>query len=485
MRDNGDFNGADGKDGVSVSHSWEGTILTITSASGTSSANLKGEKGNPGEKGDKPVKGEDYFTPEEIETLFAFDGVYNPETNKAATVETVAREVARIISGAPEDFDTLKELSDWLATHGTEATEMNSAIKANAEEIKGIKADQTEQNTAISGAIDTANEAKQTANTLDGTIQTALNHSVETRNLLSQETQRAQAAEQANASKITEQNGKIEQNTQRAVTAQGTADNALTVANSGVTLATTALSISEEARSNSNSAVATASEANEISKEANAKADGLAESKQDNLAFDGEYNAVSNKVATVNTVASKVAEIVSSAPEDFDTLKEVADYIASDKTGAAEINNKLSEHGTQIAENTTAIAERVKYTDYATSDKGGVVKVNQTYGTRVVNGVLDLMPAQNSLIDSRTPNDYPLYLVNNLTRHMIVPANIDYAVKKALADCKINDTTYAWTDEEKASARELLGIDALIGDIGTVLDEIHAYAQSLVNGGNA
>ena len=36
--------GANGKDGVSATHSWNGTTLTITSASGTSSANLKGEK---------------------------------------------------------------------------------------------------------------------------------------------------------------------------------------------------------------------------------------------------------------------------------------------------------------------------------------------------------------------------------------------------------------------------------------------------------
>ena len=35
-----------GSDGVSVTHSWNGTTLTITSASGTSSADLKGEKGD-------------------------------------------------------------------------------------------------------------------------------------------------------------------------------------------------------------------------------------------------------------------------------------------------------------------------------------------------------------------------------------------------------------------------------------------------------
>jgi hypothetical protein len=50
--------GANGKDGVSATHSWNGTTLTITSASGTSSANLKGEKGDKGDKGDQGEKGE-------------------------------------------------------------------------------------------------------------------------------------------------------------------------------------------------------------------------------------------------------------------------------------------------------------------------------------------------------------------------------------------------------------------------------------------
>lgn len=41
----------DGLDGVSCTHSWNGTTLTITSASGTSSANLKGDKGDKGNDG--------------------------------------------------------------------------------------------------------------------------------------------------------------------------------------------------------------------------------------------------------------------------------------------------------------------------------------------------------------------------------------------------------------------------------------------------
>lgn len=39
--------GTPGKDGVDCTHEWNGTVLSITSASGTSSADLKGEKGDP------------------------------------------------------------------------------------------------------------------------------------------------------------------------------------------------------------------------------------------------------------------------------------------------------------------------------------------------------------------------------------------------------------------------------------------------------
>lgn len=43
--------GEDGADGVSVTHEWDGTVLKVTSASGTSSADLKGEPGKDGSDG--------------------------------------------------------------------------------------------------------------------------------------------------------------------------------------------------------------------------------------------------------------------------------------------------------------------------------------------------------------------------------------------------------------------------------------------------
>lgn len=50
-----------GLDGTPCTHEWDGTTLIVTSASGTSSAELKGDKGDPGVAGYTPVKDVDYF----------------------------------------------------------------------------------------------------------------------------------------------------------------------------------------------------------------------------------------------------------------------------------------------------------------------------------------------------------------------------------------------------------------------------------------
>jgi hypothetical protein len=49
--------GPRGDDGISTTHSWNGTTLTVTSASGTYSADLKGEKGDTGAQGPRGYTG--------------------------------------------------------------------------------------------------------------------------------------------------------------------------------------------------------------------------------------------------------------------------------------------------------------------------------------------------------------------------------------------------------------------------------------------
>lgn len=74
------FDGQPGKDGVSVTHAWNGTTLTVTSASGTSSADLKGEKGNPGNNGltAYQIAQKDGFEGTEAEWLASLQGKPGP-----------------------------------------------------------------------------------------------------------------------------------------------------------------------------------------------------------------------------------------------------------------------------------------------------------------------------------------------------------------------------------------------------------------------
>ena len=66
-------------------------------------------------------------------------GVLNGEATVEGSVKkTVSDEIAKVIAGAPESFDTLKEVSDWIATHGQDAAQMNSAILALQAILDGI-----------------------------------------------------------------------------------------------------------------------------------------------------------------------------------------------------------------------------------------------------------------------------------------------------------------------------------------------------------
>lgn len=53
--------------------------------------------------------------------------------------DKVAEEIAKVVANAPEDFDTLKEIADWISTHSDSATAMNSAIQANKDAVDSLK----------------------------------------------------------------------------------------------------------------------------------------------------------------------------------------------------------------------------------------------------------------------------------------------------------------------------------------------------------
>ena len=66
-------------------------------------------------------------------------GGFDPDAyyTKPQTDAKITEKVAEIVADAPEDFDTLKEISDWIDSHEDSAAAMNSAIQANATAIAG------------------------------------------------------------------------------------------------------------------------------------------------------------------------------------------------------------------------------------------------------------------------------------------------------------------------------------------------------------
>ena len=78
---------------------------------------------------------------------------------------TVTTEIAKVVANAPENFDTLKEMSDWITGHENDASTMNSAISDNKTAITALqtdKADKSEIPTTVSELTDSADYAKKT-----------------------------------------------------------------------------------------------------------------------------------------------------------------------------------------------------------------------------------------------------------------------------------------------------------------------------------
>ena len=77
---------------------------------------------------------------------------------------TVTTEIAKVVANAPEDLNTLKEMSDWIAGHENDASAMNSAISDNKAAITALqsgKADKSEIPTTVSELTDSADYAKK------------------------------------------------------------------------------------------------------------------------------------------------------------------------------------------------------------------------------------------------------------------------------------------------------------------------------------
>ena len=69
----------------------------------------------------------------------AIDTLNGNAQTSGSVAQQVAAAVAQIVSDAPEAYDTLKEISDWITNHADDASAMNSAILQNTSDITALE----------------------------------------------------------------------------------------------------------------------------------------------------------------------------------------------------------------------------------------------------------------------------------------------------------------------------------------------------------
>ena len=108
------------------------------------------------------IDGDDYVTKTYVDTEIAKKADITSIPSKVSELandsnyqtaeqisSTVTTEIAKVVANAPEDFDTLKEMSDWIAGHEDDASAMNSAISDNKTAITSLQNSKADTSSVI------------------------------------------------------------------------------------------------------------------------------------------------------------------------------------------------------------------------------------------------------------------------------------------------------------------------------------------------
>ena len=107
----------------------------------------------------------------------ALDTLNSGAETEGSVLNTVNTRIADVVAEAPEAFDTLKEIADWIGTHNTSALEMQQDIADNATAIAALEDTITDENTGLAATkaiADAAAVKTEVDSTLNG-LNTRLN----------------------------------------------------------------------------------------------------------------------------------------------------------------------------------------------------------------------------------------------------------------------------------------------------------------------
>lgn len=371
------------------------------------------------------------------------------DTNKSART-IAAEEVAKVVNGAPESFDTLKELSDWISTHGTDATAMNTAITKLQGIVAGIGGE-GEKATVVAYVTDAIAALKigDYAKAADLTSLAARVKTLED-----------SPAAGITAEKIAAWDAKQDAGDYVDQTAYDTKISALETADSDNAKAIAAVKATADAAVPKNAATKSGT-ATKVTVDSNGLVTGLATltkediptidqdqvsglatalgGKQDTVSFNTAYDASTNKAATMSDVGDAKNALVGTDEDKstVDTIKGAKKY-ADEKSSAALNSAKAYVDGLVTGE--SGVSARIT----ALEGKVDVDKVSTAIST-----------AKNEAIAAAEEKDTALKTVILGTGHT-------GTVKEAAAAAKAAD--------DKAVAAQN-AVDTLSNKVGTIADD--------------
>ena len=370
------------------------------------------------------------------------------DTGKSART-IAAEEVAKVVNGAPESFDTLKELSDWISTHGTDATAMNTAITKLQGIVAGIGGE-GEKATVVAYVTDAIAALKigDYAKAADLTDLAARVKTLED-----------SPAAGITAEKIAAWDAKQDAGHYVDQTAYATKISALEAADSDNAKAIAAVKATADAAVPKNAATKSGT-ATKVTVDSNGLVTGLAAltkediptidqdqvsglatalgGKQDTVSFNTAYDASTNKAATMSDVGDAKSALVGTAEDKstVDTIKGAKKY-ADEKANSALTDAKA--YADSLVTGDNGVSARVT----ALEGKVDVAKVSTAIST-----------AKNEAIAAAEEKDAALKTTILGTGHI-------GTVKEAAAAAKAAD--------DKAVAAQT-AVDTLSDKVGTIAD---------------
>ena len=363
---------------------------------------------------------------------FTFDGSNGKTVNitasniGAATINDINIKIAEITANAPDSFDTLKEIADWISNDTTGAAKMANDI----DELKNSKS--STGHTHVSSAItDSISVSSSITNSASGLVQgkAVYNYAAPKSHTHSNYSTTGHTHDTVTSSNdgfapkvidggtidnssndlvLTSDNGtvgwrKLPTNAfkdtdtkviQTVVSAN--AEYPVLLANSGQTSNTTGttyfdsgITINPSANT-INAKASSATTADKVSNNLTITLNNGSTEDTNKFTFDGSNGKTVNitasniGAATINDINIKIAEITANAPDSFDTLKEIADWISNDTTGAAKMANdidelKNSKSSTGHTHVSSAITDSISVSSSITNSASGLVQGKAVY----------------------------------------------------------------------------------------------------------